>query len=102
MQVWSLDVDAAEQQVAVGGVSPQLQLYRIHSDSETGGASSASKQVRSPPAREGWIFHSPGHALTGRQVDPERFLSMRAPTKTRVGHAHLAVHMTNCRGQPLW
>ena len=48
MQVWSLDVDAAEQQVAVGGVSPQLQLYRIHSDSETGGASSASKQVRGP------------------------------------------------------
>ncbi|CAL5229844.1 g13253 [Coccomyxa viridis] len=44
-EVWSLDVDAAEQQVAVGGVSPQLQLYRIHSDSETGGASSASKQV---------------------------------------------------------
>ncbi len=48
MQVWSLDVDAAEQQVAVGGVSPRLQLYRIHSDSETGGASSASKQVHNP------------------------------------------------------
>ncbi len=46
MQVWSLDVDAAEQQLAVGGVSPQLQLSRIHITDETGGASSAGKQVR--------------------------------------------------------
>lgn len=45
-QVWSLDVDAAEQQLAVGGVSPQLQLYGIHSDSAAGSESSASKQVR--------------------------------------------------------
>ena len=51
VQVWSLDVDAAEQQVAVGGVSPQLQLFRIHSnsDSAAGNASSTSKQVRRRP-----------------------------------------------------
>ena len=47
MQVWSLDVDAAEQQLAVGGVSPQLQLYHIHSNSEAGGERRASKEVNS-------------------------------------------------------
>ena len=53
-QVWSLDVDAAEQQLAVGGVSPQLQLYRIHANSAAAGASSASKQARSP-AVAAWL-----------------------------------------------
>ena len=57
MKVWSLDVDATEQQVAVGGVSPQLQLYRIPSGDETGGASIAGKQVRRalPPAERSLV-----------------------------------------------
>ena len=52
--MWSLDVDAAEQQLAVGGVSPQLQLFCILADTTATGASIASKQARSP-ATAGWL-----------------------------------------------
>lgn len=54
--MWSLDVDSAEQQLVVGGVSAQLQLYHIRSsdaDSNAGVAGvadRASKDVRSPHA----------------------------------------------------
>ena len=54
--MWSLDVDSAEQQLVVGGVSAQLQLYHIRSsdaDSDAGVAGTAdraSKDVRGLPA----------------------------------------------------
>ena len=54
--MWSLDVDSAEQQLVVGGVSAQLQLYHIRStdaDSKAGVAGTAgraSKDVRGLPA----------------------------------------------------
>lgn len=46
-----MDVDAGEQQLAVGGVSTQVQLYSIHDNSasaigsEAGVASKASRKV---------------------------------------------------------
>ena len=44
--MWSLDVDSAEQQLVVGGVSAQLQLYHIRggdADSDAGVAGTASR-----------------------------------------------------------
>jgi hypothetical protein len=51
-QVWSLDVDPEEQQLVVGGVSPQLHLYKILGEqSEELGASdrAATKEARPFP-----------------------------------------------------
>ena len=54
--MWSLDVDSAEQQLAVGGVSAQLQLYHIRSSDAdpdagvAGTADRASKDVCGLPA----------------------------------------------------
>ena len=50
--MWSLDVDSAEQQLVVGGVSAQLQLFHIRSSDANsdagvaGTADRASKDVR--------------------------------------------------------
>lgn len=68
--MWSLDVDPEEKQLVVGGVSPQLHLYRLLGDpadtSEPGttGRTELKEVSFSPPTFHICFCFEPEHSCT--------------------------------------